>query len=48
MSERCSHGLRATARPIWEAIFRHPFLSQLEATGKRLAPVEEVARGRRP
>ncbi len=31
MSERFSDSLRATATPIWEAIFRHPFLSQLEA-----------------
>jgi hypothetical protein len=31
MSERFSDSLRATAALIWEAIFRHPFLSQLEA-----------------
>ena len=31
MSARFSDSLRATARPIWEAIFSHPFLSQLEA-----------------
>ena len=31
MSERFSDSLRATATPIWDAIFRHPFLSQLGA-----------------
>jgi len=31
MSERFSDSLRATATPIWDAIFRHPFLSQMGA-----------------
>ena len=31
MIERVSDSLRAMATPIWEAIFRHPFLSQLKA-----------------